>query len=222
MVGLIGMLIERFALRPLYGRGHLDQALVTFGFLLIIYDARRLIWGTDSKFVPPPPSLSGTVEILGFSYSMYNLFVIAFGAVLVAATWALLNYTKFGLIIRAGSQDRKMVGDLGIDINRYYTLLFGFGMALAGIGGVTLGAYQSVDLDMGHSIIIPAFVIVVIGGLKLQRRRHRCVARRYLTELHVDVPPVSLRRRNLPDHDRRLAPQTTGAVRKPTLGSSKR
>ncbi|MWV38461.1 branched-chain amino acid ABC transporter permease [Natrialba sp. INN-245] len=165
VVGLIGMLIERFALRPLYGRGHLDQALVTFGFLLIIYDARRLIWGTDSKFVPPPPSLSGTVEILGFSYSMYNLFVIAFGAVLVAATWALLNYTKFGLIIRAGSQDRKMVGDLGIDINRYYTLLFGFGMALAGIGGVTLGAYQSVDLNMGHSIIIPAFVIVVIGGL---------------------------------------------------------
>jgi branched-chain amino acid transport system permease protein len=77
----------------------------------------------------------------------------------------MLNYTKFGLIIRAGSQDRKMVGDLGININRYYTLLFGFGMALAGIGGVAMGAYQTVDLSLGNSIIIPAFVVVVIGGL---------------------------------------------------------
>jgi len=165
VVGLFGMVIERFTLRPLYGRGHLDQALVTFGFLLIVYDARRLIWGTDSLFLSEPPSLAGTVEILGFSYTLYNYFVILLGAVLVAATWLLLNYTKFGLIIRAGSQDRKMVGDLGVDINRYYTLLFGFGMALAGIGGVALGAHESVDLSLGQSIIIPAFVIVVIGGL---------------------------------------------------------
>ncbi|WP_254533092.1 ABC transporter permease [Natrinema gelatinilyticum] len=164
-IAILGVAIERYTLRPLYGRGHLDQALVTFGVLLILYDARRLIWGTDSKFVSPPSVLSGAVEIMGFSYSLYNYFVIVFGTVLVVATWILLNYTKFGLVIRAGSQDRKMVGDLGIDINRYYTLLFGFGMALAGVGGVILGAYQSVDIGMGHSVLIPAFVIVVIGGL---------------------------------------------------------
>lgn len=164
-VGLIGMLLERLTLRPLYGRGHLDQALVTFGALLVIHDVRWLVWGRDSKFVPAPPGLDVAVGAFGVSYSAFSFFVIAVGGVLVAGTWAVLNYTDFGMIVRAGAQDREMVGNLGIDINQYYTLIFGFGMALAGVGGVVLSAYQNVSLGMGNAVLIPAFVIVVIGGL---------------------------------------------------------
>lgn len=165
IIALVGMAMERITIRPLYGRGHLDQALVTFGALLIIYDLRWLIWGRESHRVPGPPGLEGSISLFVYSYSAFNIFIIVFGAILVAATWIVLNYTTFGMIVRAGAQDREMVTNLGIDINHYYTLLFGFGMALAGVGGVVLSAYHNVNLEMGHSILIPAFVVVVIGGM---------------------------------------------------------
>jgi branched-chain amino acid transport system permease protein len=165
LVGVIGVAIERFTIRRVYDRGHLAQILLTFGLLLIIYDLKQIIWGKEAKLFSPPAVINHSVEILGFSYSLYNYFMIVSGALLAALTWVLLNYTRFGIVIRAGSEDRGMVRNLGIDIDGYYTLVFGFGAALAAFGGVVLGGYQNVNLEMGKAVIIPAFVIVVLGGL---------------------------------------------------------
>lgn len=165
VVAAVGMAIERFTIRHVYDRGHLSQVLLTFGWLLILYDLKQIIWGKSAKLFSPPDLFQGTLTVFGFSYAKYSYFMILTGGLLALATWALLNYTKFGLVIRAGSQDRGMVRNLGIDIDRYYTLIFGFGAALAAFGGVVLGGYQSVSLSMGNSVVIPAFVIVVLGGL---------------------------------------------------------
>jgi branched-chain amino acid transport system permease protein len=165
LVAVLGMAIERLTIRQVYGRGHLAHVLLTFGLLLIIYDFKQIVWGKEAKLFSPPALLDGTVQLLGFSYSLYNYFMIASGVLLAAGTWVMLNNTSFGLVVRAGSQDRAMVRNLGIDIDRYYTLVFGFGAALAAFGGVVLGGYQNVNLELGNTIIIPAFVIVVLGGL---------------------------------------------------------
>jgi branched-chain amino acid transport system permease protein len=162
---VLGMIIERVTLRRVYGRGHLAQILLTFGLLLIVYDIKQIVWGKSAKLFAPPRVIGHPVTVLGSDYSLYSYFIILSGAVLVLATWMILHYTKFGLVVRAGSQDRGMVRHLGIDIDRYYTLVFGFGAALAAFGGVVLGGYQNVNPEMGNTVIIPAFVIVVLGGL---------------------------------------------------------
>jgi len=165
LVGVLGGMLERGLISRVYGRGQLAQILLTFGLLLIIYDTKRLVWGTEAKNLSPPALLDHAVSVVGFSYPVYNYFMIGAGLGLAAVTWGLLHHTRFGLVIRAGSEDREMVRNLGIDINRYYTLVFGFGAALAAFGGVVLGGYQNVNVSMGNAVIIPAFVIVVLGGL---------------------------------------------------------
>ncbi len=165
LVGVIGVLIERFTVRPLYGRNPLYHILLTFGLVLVINDLIYVGWEPGSVSMPIPEFLRATVDVLGASYALYNLFIIAFGGAMAFGVWALLEYTKFGLIVRAGSQDRQMVRNLGIDIDRYYSLVFGMGAALAAVAGIVLGGYQTVSPEMGTSIIIPAFVIVVLGGL---------------------------------------------------------
>jgi len=165
LVGVLGAGLERVAIRRVYGRGQLAQILLTFGLLLVIYDLKQIIWGTQAKLLSPPAALNQPVELLGFSYSLYSYFMIVAGATLALVTWVLLRYTRYGLVIRAGAADREMVRNLGIDIDRYYTVVFGFGAALAAFGGVVLGGHQNVNLGMGNAVIIPAFVIVVLGGL---------------------------------------------------------
>ena len=165
LVGAVGAVAERGLVSRVYGRGQLAQILLTFGLLLIVYDLKRFVWGTDPRFYSPPAVIDRTVTVLGFSYSGYSYFIIAAGGLLALAVWAALTHTRVGLVIRAGSEDREMVRNLGIDIDRYYTLVFGAGAALAAFGGVVLGGYQSVSLEMGNAVIIPAFVIVVLGGL---------------------------------------------------------
>ncbi len=165
IVGVVGVLIERFTVRPLYGRNPLYHILLTFGLVFVINDLIYLVWGTGSTSLPRADIITGGFEILGFSMSAYNTFIIVAGSIMAAATWATLKYTKYGLIIRAGSQDRQMVRNLGIAIDRYYSLVFGGGAALAAFAGIILAGRQSVNPDLGMSIIIPAFVIVVLGGL---------------------------------------------------------
>jgi branched-chain amino acid transport system permease protein len=165
LVALIAAVIERGTIRPLYGRNPLYHILLTFGLVLIFEDTISFIWGDNPKQFAQPPLLRGPVNLLGFSYSKYNFFVIAIGVVMAVGTWLLLNRTRFGLVVRAGAQDREMVRHLGIDIDRYYTLVFAFGAFLAALAGIVLGAKQSVNTGMGNSVIIPAFVIVVLGGL---------------------------------------------------------
>ncbi|WP_135854334.1 ABC transporter permease [Halorussus salinus] len=165
LVGVVGAGIERLTLRPLYDRNPLYHILLTFGLVLMLNDVITFFWGKQAKAFAPPPVLDGPVTILGVSNSLYSYFIVAFGALLSLATWWALNNTRFGLVVRAGSQDREMVRNLGIDIDRYYTLVFGAGAALAAVAGVVLGAYQNVSPGMGNAVIIPAFVIVVLGGL---------------------------------------------------------
>ncbi|MFW6152976.1 MAG: ABC transporter permease [Halobacteriota archaeon] len=165
LVGVVGMGIERFTVRPLYGRNPLYHILLTFGLVLVINDLIFLIWDPVPKNLGRPDLISGTTQILGASLSRYNLFTIGVGSTIAAGTWGLLRYTRFGLIVRAGAQDRQMVRNLGIDIDNYYSLVFGLGAALAAVAGIILGSSRQVETGMGMGVIIPAFVIVVLGGL---------------------------------------------------------
>ena len=164
-IALLGAAMERFTVRPLYGRNPLYHILLTFGLVLVLKDVIEGVWGTQPKELAVPAVLDGTVGVAGYSYAAYNLFVIAVGAVLAGGTWLALNYTRYGLVVRAGSMDREMVRYLGIDVDRYYTLVFAFGAFLAAFGGIVLAGRQSVSPGMGDAVIIPAFVVVVIGGL---------------------------------------------------------
>lgn len=164
-VGILGAGIERLTLRPIYGRNPLYHIMLTFGLVLIINDFIELVWGRQSQLFGVPDLLAGPVTAFGFSYPIYNYFIIVTGGLIAAVTWYVLNNTRFGLVARAGAQDRTIVEYLGIDIDGYYTLVFGFGAALAAFAGVVLGAYQNVSPSMGDSVIIPAFVIVILGGL---------------------------------------------------------
>ncbi|UTF55383.1 ABC transporter permease [Natronosalvus rutilus] len=165
LVGVVGVAIERFTVRPLYGRDPLYHILLTFGLVLVINDLIYIVWGTGNRSFTRPEVVRGTFDLAGFTFSAYNVFIIVFGSLVALAVWAALEYTRYGLIIRAGSQDRQMVRNLGIDIDRYYSLVFGAGAALAAIAGITIGGTQQVSPEMGMGFIIPAFVIVVLGGL---------------------------------------------------------
>ena len=165
LIAAVGAGVERFTIRPLYGRNPLYHILLTFGLVLIFKDLIDLIWGTQPRQIARPDVLAGTVDIFGFEYAVYSYFVIAVGALIAFGTWLALTRTRYGLIIRAGSMDRDMVRYLGIDIDRYYTVVFAFGAALAAVGGIVLAGRQSVSPGMGDLVIIPAFIIVVLGGL---------------------------------------------------------
>ncbi|WP_255191449.1 ABC transporter permease [Natronobeatus ordinarius] len=165
IVGVIGVAIERYTVQPLYGRNPLYHILLTFGLVLVLNDLIYLIWGPGASSVPRPGIITGTIPLLGLSVSAYNLFIIVAGGLMAVAVWAMLEHTRYGLIIRAGSQDRQMVRNLGINIDRYYSLVFGMGAALAAFAGIILAGSRQVNPEMGMSVIIPAFVIVVLGGL---------------------------------------------------------
>ncbi|ELY57290.1 inner-membrane translocator [Natronococcus amylolyticus DSM 10524] len=165
LVGIIGVALERYTVQPLYGRNPLYHILLTFGLVLVINDLVYLIWGTGSFRLPRPGVLTGTIGAFGLGISSYNVFMIVSGTLMAFAVWALLEYTKYGLIIRAGSQDRQMVRNLGIEIDRYYSLVFGVGAGLAAFAGIILAGNRQANPELGMSIIIPAFVIVVLGGL---------------------------------------------------------
>jgi branched-chain amino acid transport system permease protein len=165
LVGVVGVAIERFTVRPLYDRNPLYHILLTFGLVLLINDLIIIGWGPQPQRLSRPDLISGTVEVAGATFSRYAFFIMLFGGGVTLAVWAALTYTRYGLIVRAGAQDRRMVRNLGIDIDRYYSLVFGVGAALAALAGVVLAGRSGVATGMGSDIIITAFVIVVLGGL---------------------------------------------------------
>jgi branched-chain amino acid transport system permease protein len=165
LVGLFGLLIERFLIRPLYGRGPDDPLVLTFGLSLVMVETVRLIWGKIGLTLDPPRALEGAVN-LGFSYfPTYRLFVIAVTAVVLVALWLFLEKTNVGLIIRAGSRDPLMVRALGFDVGRIWFLVFGIGSGLAGLAGILAGPMRGAYAEMGVTIIIESFVVVVVGGM---------------------------------------------------------
>lgn len=162
---VIGVLMERIFLRPVYGLPIPFQLLLTFGLMLLISDLVKIFWGVAYRTVSEPDVLSGAMNILGVTYPRYNVFVIIMGILVGIFIWILLTKTRFGKTIRAASSDREMANGLGINVPSLYTAVFGIGAWLAGLSGVLAAPLRSIMLEMDVHTIIEAFAIVVIGGL---------------------------------------------------------
>lgn len=163
---MFGAIIELTVIRRLYQRDHLDQVLATFALILIFSEATRWTFGSFPLFLDIPTALKGTVILPGgIQYSLYRLTLIVIGLGVAAALFLLISKTRVGMRIRAGENDREMIGALGVDISVLYTLVFALGAALAGLSGALVGAIQSVEVGMGEPVLILAFVVIVIGGI---------------------------------------------------------
>lgn len=163
---IIGLIIERVIVRPLYARDHLDQVLATFGLIMFFNELLRLISGGAPLFVPTPHNLSGAAELAeGFFYSRYRIAVTLAAVLIATGLWLVLSRTKTGMLIRASANNPTMVGHIGFDVRTVGTLVFGVGAALAGIAGALNGPLVSIEVGMGEQVLILAFVIVVIGGM---------------------------------------------------------
>jgi branched-chain amino acid transport system permease protein len=163
---LFGALIELTVIRRLYARDHLDQVLATFALILIFSEATRWVFGSFPLFLNIPEALSGTLTLPGgIEYSRYRLTIILIGLAVAVGLFLLISKTRVGMRIRAGENDREMIGALGVDISILYTLVFALGAALAGLSGALVGAIQSVEVGMGEPVLILAFVVIVIGGI---------------------------------------------------------
>jgi branched-subunit amino acid ABC-type transport system permease component len=165
VVALVGAAVERTCLRPLYRRGPLDQVLLTFGLIYVFEDFVKWIWGGRIRSIPTPALFSGSVTVLGATIPSYRLFVIGVGLAMALVLWAIIEKTRLGAIIRAGVFDPEMTAGMGIDIDRVFTGVFAFGAGLAGLSGVIAGPIQSAYPPMGASILVPALIVVVVGGL---------------------------------------------------------
>ena len=164
-VGALGMLAERFLVRPLYGRGIDYPLLLTYGLGLIILDAVRILAGTEGIPFPTPEALSGAADLGFFFFPYYRLFLIAITAVLLVALWLFLEKTSYGLVIRAGARDQEIVQILGVNIGRVWLIVFGIGVALAGLAGVLAAPIRGVFPEMGVPVLVEAFVVTVVGGM---------------------------------------------------------
>jgi len=162
---LAGALLEPTMLRPLYRRAEEYQLLMTFGLLLILEDLMRLVWGPHPLTASALSDALGSVSILGATYPAYNIFVIVVGGVAAVALWAFVYRTRFGVMLRATSQDRRMAEALGINVKRVYVEAFTIGCLMAGLGGAVVMPLSGAVLGMGVDALILAFVVVVIGGL---------------------------------------------------------
>ena len=162
---VVGVVLERVVIRYFYGRPHEDQLLLTFGLAICIVEVIRLIFGSESRTVPPPALLSG-ITALGFMiYPTYRLAVVAIVAVALLGLFLLLYRTRLGLIVRAGIEDPVMVDSLGIDVYRVFMVVFGIGAMAAGFAGIINAPVVSLTPDVGEAILVQTFVVVVIGGV---------------------------------------------------------
>jgi branched-chain amino acid transport system permease protein len=162
---LIGFLLEVVVVRRLYQRDHLDHVLATFGLVLFFNELVRIVWGPQSLFVKVPEVLSGTVDLLGFSYPSYRFAIIAVGLLVAIGSYLLIQKTRVGMLIRAGAVNPKMVAALGVNINALNAMLFAVGAMLAGLAGAMAGPILAVQSGMGEPVLITALVVIVIGGI---------------------------------------------------------
>jgi branched-chain amino acid transport system permease protein len=161
-----GVVLEVIAIRPLYGRNHLDHVLGTFGLLLFFNDLVRRIWGPEGMTLSLPSEMLTAVQILpGVYYPAYRLVIIAATLAVAALLYVVVMRTRLGMLIRAGASNREMVGALGVNIKLLYTLVFGLGAALAGFAGLMQAPILTVQIGMGENILILAFVVIIIGGI---------------------------------------------------------
>ena len=165
MVGALGLLIERFLIRRLYGRSPDDPLLLTFGLSLILVEGVKVFWGKIGLTLDPPRALAGAVDLGFMTFPAYRLFLVAVIVAVLIALYFFLGRTNIGLIIRAGSRDPLMVRALGIDLGRVWLVVFGLGTALAGLAGILAGPMRGAEAEMGVSMVIESFVVIVVGGM---------------------------------------------------------
>lgn len=165
VVGAVGMVTERLLIRPLYGRGIDYPLLLTYGVGLILLDVVRIFAGTQGIPFATPEALTGAVNLGFFFFPKYRLFLILITAVLLVALWIFLEKTPYGLIIRAGARDQEIVQILGVDVGRVWLIVFGIGVAIAGLAGVLAAPIRGVFPEMGVPVLVEAFVVTVIGGM---------------------------------------------------------
>ena len=164
-VGALGMVVEKFLVRPLYGRGIDYPLLLTFGLSYVMVEAMRVLFGIEGVPTSTPAALRGAVN-LGFGFfPLYRLFLIGATTVVVLGLWLLIEKTRYGLIIRAGSRDPEIVRVLGVDVAKVWLLVFGVGTAIAGLSGVLAAPTRAVNPEMGINVLAEAFVVTVVGGM---------------------------------------------------------
>ncbi|MEY3262986.1 MAG: hypothetical protein RL717_463 [Pseudomonadota bacterium] len=162
---LVGIALEQIAIARLYRRDHLDHVLATFGLVLFFNEIARVIWGPQPYALPVPVFLEGAIDFMGISYPAYRFAILGVGLLVAgAATW-LMQRTRLGMLIRAGSVNPEMVGALGVNIQLLNGVLFGLGAGLAGLAGVMAAPILSVQVGMGDQVLITTLVVIVIGGI---------------------------------------------------------
>jgi branched-chain amino acid transport system permease protein len=163
---IIGVVLELAVLRQLYTRDHLSQVLATFALLLICNEVVRMIFGSQPLMLNMPAVLSGPVQLLpDFYYPAYRLVVIGVGLAVAALLYVLIAKTRIGMRVRAGASNREMATAMGVNVRLLFTVVFGIGAALCAVAGAMLGPILAVQVGMGESILILAFVVIVIGGI---------------------------------------------------------
>jgi branched-chain amino acid transport system permease protein len=162
---ILGVLMELLFLRPLYRRGHLDQVLLTFGFTFVFLDLVQTLWGRTVLRLPVPDALQGTVQIGIGVFSAYRLCLIGFGFAIALLLWLFLERSRIGAMVRAGVDDAVMAAGLGANIPALFTGIFGLGVALAALGGIAAAPVIGLYPGMDSEILIPAFIVIVIGGM---------------------------------------------------------
>jgi branched-chain amino acid transport system permease protein len=163
---LFGLLLEFLVFRHLYDRDHLDQVIATFGIILFLNHAVRVVWGAAPLTLPVPEFFTGSIVLMsGLLYPVWRLVVIASGLAIAAGLYVLVTYTRIGMLVRAGATNARMVSALGVNIERLFMIVFGFGTMLAGFAGIMIAPIISVEPGMGDNILILAFVVIVIGGI---------------------------------------------------------
>ena len=162
---LMGVIVEVLIIRRLYQRDHLDQVLATFALILILSEGTAWVFGSQPLWLDIPSILKGSIELGSLIYPVYRILIIIVGVLVALGLYLLISRTRIGMKIRAGENDREMIGALGVNISVLYTFVFAVGAALAGLAGSLVGALQSVEVGMGEPVLILAFVVIVIGGI---------------------------------------------------------
>ncbi|WP_395106150.1 branched-chain amino acid ABC transporter permease [Actinomadura sp. SCN-SB] len=165
VLGTVGVVLERLFIRRLTPLDPLYNFLFTFGLALILQDLVRREYGVNSQPYPRPSQLSGSTDLVVFTYPAYQVFVLAVSLLVCGVVWVVLTRTRVGMIVRASTERPELTRALGIDVGRWVTPVFGFGIALAGLAGVLAAPMRAVNPLMGADLIIVVFAVVVIGGL---------------------------------------------------------
>src|SRR5947199_9008401 len=161
-----GLVLEFAVFRHLYDRDHLDQVIATFGIILFLNQGVKLLWGASPLSLPMPEALSGSVVLMsGILYPVWRLVIIGSGLGVALLLYLLVGHTRVGMLVRAGATNAAMVSALGVNIRRLFMIVFGFGTMLAGFAGIMIAPILSVEPGMGDTILLLAFVVIVIGGI---------------------------------------------------------